>query len=110
MPLTKITESVYQAHHTEASTFFVISRTGEVMAIDFGYDMVYGVGSGYPYPRNRMSTLHSLDEIEKITGRRRIDAVVVTHIHDDHVNGIPQLQRLFGTRCYAGDTFADILA
>lgn len=110
MPLSKISESVYQAHHTEASTYFVISRTKEVMAIDFGYDMSYRNGSSYPYPRNRMSTLHSIDELEAITGRRKIDAVIVTHFHDDHVNGIPQLQRLFGTKCYAGENFAPILA
>lgn len=109
-PLTEISPSVYQAHHAFSSTYFVVSRNKEVLAIDYGYDMLFRFGSSYPFPRNRMSTLHSLEEIEGLTGSKRIDAVLLTHFHDDHVNGIPLLQRLFMTRCYAGENFAEILS
>jgi glyoxylase-like metal-dependent hydrolase (beta-lactamase superfamily II) len=36
--------------------------------------------------------------------------VLVSHFHDDHVSAIPVLQRLFGTQCWAAESFADLLA
>jgi glyoxylase-like metal-dependent hydrolase (beta-lactamase superfamily II) len=38
-----------------------------------------------------------------------ISTVLVTHYHEDHVAGIPLLQRLFGTSVWAPQHFADIL-
>jgi len=109
-PLIKVTDHVCQSALGGASTWFVISQSGKALAIDYGYDMVRAPWSSYPYPRHRRSMLHGLDGLKKHFGIDEIDLVVVTHFHDDHVCGIPTLQRLFGTRCWAGDNFAHILA
>jgi glyoxylase-like metal-dependent hydrolase (beta-lactamase superfamily II) len=40
---------------------------------------------------------------------REVTAVVPTHPHDDHVCGIPLLQRLKGVECWAPENFAALL-
>jgi glyoxylase-like metal-dependent hydrolase (beta-lactamase superfamily II) len=50
-----------------------------------------------------------LNGLKKRFGTDRIDTVLGSHFHDDHVNGIPMLQRLFGAEVWAGENFADIL-
>lgn len=108
--LDRVTEHVYQSRYGEASTYFLISENGKALAIDYGYRGVIGHGGGYPFPRNRRPLLHGVEALKRDHGIEGIDAVLVTHFHDDHVNGIPMLQRLYGTRCYAGANFADMLA
>ena len=108
-PLIEISDHLYQSKHGSASTWFLISDSGKVMAMDYGYNDLCSTGASYPYPRNRRAMLHGIDALEARFGERGIDVVLVTHFHDDHVNGIPLLQRLFGTRCWAGENFASIL-
>lgn len=109
-PLTEVTPHVFQSTFGSASTWFLVSGAGKALAIDYGYHAYQGGGADYPYPRNRRSLLHGLDGLRSRFGIDRIDVVLVTHFHDDHVNGIPLLQRLHGTRCWAGSSFAPILA
>jgi glyoxylase-like metal-dependent hydrolase (beta-lactamase superfamily II) len=40
---------------------------------------------------------------------QRIEAVLPSHYHDDHVNGIPYLQRELGVECWAYENMRDIL-
>jgi glyoxylase-like metal-dependent hydrolase (beta-lactamase superfamily II) len=54
--------------------------------------------------------VHVVEALRKATGIESFDVVLVSHFHDDHVNGIPLLQRLSGTQCWAGENFAPILA
>jgi glyoxylase-like metal-dependent hydrolase (beta-lactamase superfamily II) len=53
--------------------------------------------------------LHGLTGLRRRFGIDRVHAVLVTHFHDDHINGIPLLQRLFGTEVWAAQYFSDIL-
>jgi hypothetical protein len=34
---------------------------------------------------------------------------LISHFHDDHVCGVPVLQRMYGTQCWASEAFADLL-
>jgi glyoxylase-like metal-dependent hydrolase (beta-lactamase superfamily II) len=108
-PLTKVTEHVYQSSAGGASTWFVISPSGAALSIDYGYHAPLS-NWGYPYPRHRRALLHGLEALRSRFGVERIDTVILTHYHDDHVNGVPLLQRLHGTRSWAGENFAHILA
>ena len=45
----------------------------------------------------------------RATGSPGIDVALVSHYHDDHVAGIPVLQRVYGTECWCPEWFADIL-
>lgn len=107
--LVKISDHLYQSSYGEANTYFLLSESGKALAIDYGYHRFHGKGGAYDFPRNRRSILHGIDGLQSRFGIDRIDAVLVTHYHDDHVNGIPLLQRLYQTRCIAGENFAWIL-
>jgi glyoxylase-like metal-dependent hydrolase (beta-lactamase superfamily II) len=82
-----------------------------VIAIDYGYHTAKGIAPNIKStPYSRRPLLHSIDELEQVTGKRGIDVVVVSHYHDDHVVAIPLLQRVFQTECWVPENFADLLA
>lgn len=109
-PLRKVTEHVWLDARSVANTWYVASESGKILAIDYGYhSLTCSAWQGYPKPERRRALLHGLDGLKAQFGADRIDAVLVSHFHDDHVCGIPVLQRLFGTECWAAENFADLL-
>jgi glyoxylase-like metal-dependent hydrolase (beta-lactamase superfamily II) len=114
--LEEISPHLYRSRHAVASTYFLASDSGKVMAIDYGYRAIgedyasgLGIGGAYSFPRHRRPLIHGVAPLRELNGAESIDSVLLTHFHDDHVNGIPMLQRLYGTKCYAAETFAHIL-
>ncbi len=108
-PLVQVTEHLYFNRCTNAYTWLLISESGKAMALDYGY-LWFPVGMArYPKQDNRRPLLHSVDALKKQFGIDRIDVVLLSHFHDDHVIGVPMLQRLYGTECWAADTFADLV-
>ena len=63
-----------------------------------------------PAPHRRRALAHTLELLRERAGLRRVDVVIPSHYHDDHVAGVALLQRLEGTRCWAHEGFADLLA
>ena len=109
-PLHKVTDHVWKDCHSVANTWYIISRSGKAMAIDYGYNSATCSGwQSYARPVRRRALLHGLDGLKEMFGIDRIDVVLVSHFHDDHVCGIPVLQRVFGTECWAAENFADLL-
>ncbi len=109
-PLQKITEHVWLDTHSVANTWYIVSESGKVLAIDYGYHgATRAAWHGYPKPERRRALLHGLEGLKAQFGVDRIDTVLVSHFHDDHVCGIPVLQRVFGTQCWAAENFADLL-
>ncbi len=109
-PLQQITEHIWMSK-TESLTWFVISESGRALVIDYGYYSAHGILSpGYSKPYRRRALLHSMESLKRHTGIERIDVALISHFHDDHVCGVPVLQRLFGTECWAAEPFAALLA
>lgn len=106
--LTRVTDHVWLSAHSCSSNWFVISKTGKALVIDYGYNMVETM-LGTPFPERRRALLHGIRGLKSQFGIDRVDVVLVSHYHDDHVCGIPVLQRVFGTQCWAAENFADIL-
>lgn len=108
-PLVKVTDHIYLNRFTNCNTWFVISDCGKALALDCGY-LWFPIGMArYPKSDNRRPLLHSVDELNKRFGINQIDVVLLSHFHDDHVAGVPLLQRLHGTECWATDNFADLV-
>jgi len=106
--LTKITDHLYLDKASDAQTFYLISESSKVLAIDYGYRSPF-----LPPTRQHFSTrrplLHGIELLRNKFGIKKIDVVMPSHIHDDHVCGIPLLQRLFNTELWCAERFADLL-
>ena len=107
--IEEILPHLYRSKYGSAHTHFVISKSGKVMSLDYGYNTAAYLAPGKQHVSNRRAFLHGLKGLKKHFSVDRIDTVLVTHFHDDHVNGVPLLQRLFGTTVWAGRHFSDIL-
>jgi glyoxylase-like metal-dependent hydrolase (beta-lactamase superfamily II) len=52
---------------------------------------------------------HSLDRLRRQYGVEHVEAVIPSHYHDDHINGVPYLQRVLGTEVWAYRNMKEIL-
>jgi len=107
--IEEVIPRLYRAKSSIAETHFILGRSGRVLALDYGY-----ATAGVALPRRaafstRRTLLHSVEALGQLTGRARIDTVVASHYHDDHIGGVGLLQRLFGTELWAGENFADLI-
>lgn len=107
--LEEVSPRLYRADGVSAETHYVVSRSGRVLALDYGYDVATVRFPGRLASWTRRPLLHSIAELREKAGLDRIDAVLPTHYHDDHIVGVSLLQRLFGTELWAAENFADLL-
>ncbi|HEY3473461.1 MAG TPA: MBL fold metallo-hydrolase, partial [Anaerolineales bacterium] len=91
-----------------ANAYVLLSESGKALFIDFGYDFVTGIPAGSDRA-SRRPWLYTLPELKAQFGVQKIDVVLPTHYHDDHVAGCNLLRRVEGTEVWAAENFADIL-
>lgn len=106
--LTEVIPGRLFINRNEANVHFLVSDSGKVLALDYGYDSPALREPSRPHSAARRALLHGMVGLQK-RGYTRVDTVLVTHHHDDHIAGIPLLQRLFNSEVWAGENFADIL-
>lgn len=111
-PLIEVSEHLLWGGPWTCSNFYVIlSGTGEAVLVDYGHAHEANMHIGadrQPHEPMRF-VVHHLDELRERFGVETIEAVAVTHIHDDHICGIPYLQRHLGVECWALDEVAKVL-
>ncbi|MER8576992.1 MBL fold metallo-hydrolase [Mesorhizobium sp. M1409] len=98
--------------YTCSNFYIVLSGIGHAMLIDYGLtspghlhwaadsDGIQGV----------RFIEHHIDQLRQQYDVHSIELVVPTHTHDDHIAGIPFLQKQFGTQCWALDWVARVIA
>jgi glyoxylase-like metal-dependent hydrolase (beta-lactamase superfamily II) len=95
------------------SYFYVITAdSGEALLVDFGAPnfSLFGPANRYFEDGERVRFVeHSLERLRGHYGVKRIEAVLPSHYHDDHVNGIPYLQKQLGVECWAYENMREIL-
>jgi glyoxylase-like metal-dependent hydrolase (beta-lactamase superfamily II) len=91
-PFEEITPHLWRNRTTFASSYMLFSENGRALGIDFGYDQA----------AFRRPLVWSLAGVE-------VDAVIVTHYHDDHVAGLNLLREARGTEVWAPAHVAPIL-
>jgi glyoxylase-like metal-dependent hydrolase (beta-lactamase superfamily II) len=91
-----------------ATSYALLSDDGAALLVDWGYDL----WTGWPYGGRRHQTrplLESIGPLLRDHGVDRVDAVVTTHYHDDHVAGANLLRDVHGVEVWSPENVAPIL-
>jgi glyoxylase-like metal-dependent hydrolase (beta-lactamase superfamily II) len=91
-----------------ATTYALLSDSGSALLIDWGYDLWTGYPPGGPRSTCR-PRLESADALRRNHGVERIETVITTHFHDDHVGGLNLLREVYGTEVWSPENVAPIL-
>ncbi|MCC7355779.1 MAG: MBL fold metallo-hydrolase [Anaerolineae bacterium] len=95
------------------SYFYVItSDSGRALLVDFGapnFSLFSPAKRHFEDGETVRFVEHSLERLRTQYGVHKIQAVLPSHYHDDHVNGIPYLQRQMGVECWAYENMQEIL-
>jgi glyoxylase-like metal-dependent hydrolase (beta-lactamase superfamily II) len=92
-----------------AHSYALLSDSGAALIIDWGFDLT--VGATVSTRREaRRPLLVSTEVLRRDFGVERIEAVVATHYHDDHVAGMNLLRDVEGTEVWAPENVAPIMA
>lgn len=90
--------------HSVANTYALIDAAGEALILDYGFpswDHLYA---------DQRFVAHTLDAFRTDAGLARVRAAIPSHYHDDHLAGVPWLQREQGAEAWIHQSFAEIVA
>jgi len=107
-PWKPVTPHLLRNGTSFGASYALLSESGAALLLDWGYDVAPGweIVSGRP-PRRPLLT--SLDALRRDHGVDRVEVVVPTHFHDDHVAGINLLREVEGTEVWAPENVAPVL-
>jgi glyoxylase-like metal-dependent hydrolase (beta-lactamase superfamily II) len=108
-PYIRLSEHLLWNRTSMAYGYVLLSRSGRALFFDYGYDFIPGVAAGSDRA-SRRPWLATLPALKRQFGVKRIDAMIPTHYHDDHVAGSNLLREVEGAEIWAAANFADILA
>jgi len=107
-PYENVTPHLLKNRTSMANTYVVISKTGKALLFDFGYDFIGGLAAGADRA-SRRPWLYTISKLKEQYGIEKIDVVIPTHFHDDHVAGFNLLREVEGTKVWCPENFSDIL-
>src|SRR5262249_20610517 len=87
-----------------ANSYTLLTDDGTAMFLDYGFP------SGSHFSANFRFAEHSLDELRRVAGLKRIEVVLPSHYHDDHVGGLQYVHATYGADLWVFENMADILA
>ena len=103
-PLTQVLPHLWVNSHSVANTYALVDDDGDALILDYGFP------SWDHFFADQRFVAHTLDEFRAEAGLRRVRATVPSHYHDDHLAGVPWLQREHGAEAWIHDSFAGIVA
>lgn len=107
-PYEVITPNLLKNRTSMANSYVVLSESGKALMIDFGYDFIGGIAFGSDRA-SRRPWLYTIERLKKQYSIEKIDVVIPTHFHDDHVAGMNLLKDIEGTEIWCPENFFDIL-
>lgn len=107
-PWQTVTPHLLRNRSSVATSYALISDTGHALLIDYGYDLCGGM-LGPSDRAARRPLLTSLRQLRERFGVERVEVVIPTHYHDDHVAGFNLLRETVGTEVWAQQEVADVL-
>jgi glyoxylase-like metal-dependent hydrolase (beta-lactamase superfamily II) len=108
-PWTALSPHLLRNRSSVAASYALLSETGGALLIDWGYDLTTGLTLSTRRAARR-PLLASLAPLRKEFGVERIEVVIPTHYHDDHVAGINLLRDVEGTEVWIPECVEPVLA
>jgi glyoxylase-like metal-dependent hydrolase (beta-lactamase superfamily II) len=102
-PKTRVLPHLWANTHALANTYALVADDGRALLLDYGYP------SWDHFYADQRFVAHSLDELRALAGIGRVEAVIPSHYHDDHLAGVPFLQRTEGTQAWIHASFAGMV-
>jgi glyoxylase-like metal-dependent hydrolase (beta-lactamase superfamily II) len=102
-PLTQVLPHLWVNSHSLANTYALVDDAGDALILDYGFP------SWDHFFADQRFVAHTLDDFRSRAGLQRVHATVPSHYHDDHLAGVPWLQREHGAQAWIHDSFADIV-
>lgn len=87
-----------------ANSYALVADDGAALFLDYGFPSYSHFSGNFRFAE------HSLDELRRVAGLARVDAVMPSHYHDDHVCGLHYLHERYGAELWVFENQADILA
>lgn len=107
-PWAEITPHLLRNRTSFANSYALLSESGNALLIDFGYEVSTGLGPITERSAHR-PLLWAIEELQRMHGVERVEAVIPTHYHDDHVAGLSLLREAEGSEIWAPANVAPIL-
>jgi glyoxylase-like metal-dependent hydrolase (beta-lactamase superfamily II) len=108
-PWDPVTAHLLRNRASFASNYALVSKDGPALLFDVGYDVLTGLTPSTE--RGARRTLHfPFEALKRDHGVDRIEAMIPTHYHDDHVAGLELLRTLEGAEVWAPANVAPIIA
>jgi len=108
-PLESVSPHLLRDRYSVSSNWVVLSGDGHALWIDYGYPHHVCITEAGGDRAGKRPLLHGLEQLRDEFGVQQIDAVVITHHHDDHVAAVNALRRATGAQVWAPENFADVL-
>ena len=103
-PLANPLPHVWVNSHSVANTYALVDDAGDALILDYGFP-----SWDHLFADQRFAA-HTLDAFRADAGVTRVLAAIPSHYHDDHLAGVPWLQREHGAEAWIHESFAEIVA
>jgi glyoxylase-like metal-dependent hydrolase (beta-lactamase superfamily II) len=103
-PIAEVLPGVWANTHSLANTYALVDERGDALILDYGYP------SWDHFYADQRFVAHTLDDFREQAGLQRVVATIPSHYHDDHLAGVPWLQREHGAQAWIHASFAEIVA
>lgn len=103
-PLAQALPHLWLNGHSLANTYALIDDAGDGLILDYGFP------SWDHFFADQRFAAHTLDAFQADAGLQQVVAAIPSHYHDDHLAGVPWLQREHGAQAWVHESFAEIVA
>lgn len=113
MDFTPVASRLLYATQRCSAFYILLSRNGKrALFVDYGaptFSLFQPVSHRFEPGERVRFVHHSLDRLKSQYGVEKVEAVIPSHYHDDHINGVPYLQRAMGTEVWAYENMKEVL-
>ncbi|MFN8635162.1 MAG: MBL fold metallo-hydrolase [Chloroflexota bacterium] len=102
-PKQRILPHLWANPHSCSNVYCLLSDDGRGILLDYGFP------SWDHFAADLRFVEHSLEDLKASAGLTRVEAVIPSHYHDDHLSGLPWLQQEHGVEAWIFENFAEIV-